>query len=243
MSDQSEQQNPFRRRPFVLSMVVVAVIALLAVIVLVSNLLGGKDEAAPTASPLPPTTAVPVDSEPSVCGLKGYETTAALTNAPDTTWTLVGTTAAPTDPKGSGPGVTDASGFRSCYAHTAEGALYAAVNFLALGTDSTMYEELTSLVAPGPGRDALKASLAAGTDSGTPTTRAQIAGFALNAYDEKSATVDLAVNYSDGQMVSLPIKLTWSEGDWKVVVAADGSMPIAASALESLGGYTPWSGA
>ena len=243
MSDQSEQQNPFRSRRFVLSIVVVAVIALLGVIVLVSNLFGGKDEAAPTASPLPSTTAVPVDSDPSACGLKGYEATASLTNAPSTTWTLVGTVAAPSDPEGSGPGVTDSSGFRSCYAHTAEGALFAAVNFVALGTDATMQDELTTLVAPGEGRDTLMALIAAGTDSGTASVRAQVAGYAISAYDAQGATVDLALNYSDGQLVSLPIKLTWSEGDWKVVFADDGTMPIAPAALEGLGGYTPWSGA
>ncbi|TFC56814.1 MULTISPECIES: hypothetical protein [Cryobacterium] len=242
MSDQSEQQNPFRSRRFVLSMVIVAVIALLAVIVLVSNLLGGKDETAPTASPLPSTTAVPVDSDPSSCGLEGYETTASLTDAPDTTWTLVGTVAAPSDPEGSGPGVTDSSGFRSCYAHTAEGALFAAANYVALGTDATMYDKMSALVAPGPGRDALIA-MTEGADSGASSDRAQVAGFAINSFDEKAATVDLALNYNDGQMVSLPIKLVWSAGDWKIVVADDGSMPIAPAALNGLGGYTPWSGA
>ncbi|TFC01493.1 hypothetical protein E3O42_10285 [Cryobacterium adonitolivorans] len=242
MSDQSEQQNPFRSRRFVLSMVVVAIIALLAVIVLVSNLIGGQDETAPTASPLPSTTAVPVDGDPSACGLEGFEAAASLSDAPDSTWALVGTVAAPTDPEGSGPGVTDSSGFRSCYAHTAEGALFAAANFVALGTDATMYDKMSALVAPGPGRDALT-SMAEGADSGASSYRAQIAGFAINAFDEKAATVDLALNYNDGQMVSLPLKLVWSEGDWKIVVADDGSMPIAPAALEGLGGYTPWSGA
>jgi hypothetical protein len=242
MSDQSEPQSPFRRRPFVLAVIVVALIALLAVIVLVSNLFGGKDETAPTASPLPSTTAAPVDSDPSACGLEGYETTASLTDAPDTTWTLVGTVAAPSDPKGAGPGVTDSSGFRSCYAHTAEGALFAAANFVALGTDATMYSKMGDLVAPGPGRDAL-VSMAEGADSSASSYRAQVAGFAINAFDEKAATVDLAMNYNDGQIVSMPLKLVWSEGDWKILVADDGSMPIAPAPLQGLGGYTPWSGA
>jgi hypothetical protein len=242
MSDQSEKQNPFRSRRFVLSMVVIAVIALLAVIVVVSNLFAGKDETAPTASPLPSTTAAPVDSDPSVCGLEGYETTASLTDAPDTTWTLVGTVAAPSDPEGSGPGVIDSSGFRSCYAHTAAGALFAAANFVALGTDATMHGKMSTLVAPGPGRDAL-ISMTEGAESGASSYRAQVAGFAINAFDEKSATVDLAMNYNDGQIVSLPLKLVWSEGDWKILVADDGSMPIAPAPLQGLGGYTPWSGA
>jgi hypothetical protein len=240
--DQLEQQKRFQRRGFVLFMVVAAVIVLVMLIVLINNLFGSNDKTAPKASPVPSATAHPLDSDPSACGLEGFETTASLTDAPATTWALVGTVAAPSNPEGAGPGVTDSSGFRSCYAHTAEGALFAAVNFTALGTDATMYDKMSTLVAPGPGRDALT-SKASGADGGASSYRAQVAGFVINAFNEKAATVDLAVKYSDGQMVSLPLKLVWLEGDWKIVVADDGSMPIAPAALDGLGGYTPWSGA
>ena len=244
MSDQSEQ-NPFRSRRFVLALVVVGVIAICAVFVLISNLVGGKNDAAPTTSPsssASATPATPVDSDPSACGLKGYEATSSLNKAPETTWALVGTSAAPTDPKGAGPGVTDSSGFRSCYAHTATGALFAAANYVALGTDATMYDKQTSLIAPGAGREAAEKSLAGGNNKPSGV-RAQIAGFTITSYDSQNATVDLVLNFSDGQLASGPVKLLWVEGDWKVVLLDDGTMPIAPAGLENLGGYTPWAGA
>lgn len=242
MSDQSEQPNPFRSRRFVLSMVVVGFIALLAIIVLVSNLAGGKKEAAPANTPATSSPATPVDSDPSTCGLKGYETTSSLSQAPKTTWTLVGTIAAPTAPNKAGPGVTDSSGFRSCYAHTAQGALFAATNFVALGSDATMREELTSLVAPGAGRAAVEKALGEG-NANSSGFRAQVAGFKIDSYNGQNTVIDLAINYSDGQLVSLPIKMLWVEGDWKVVLSDSGNMPIAPGPLQSLGSYIPWAGA
>jgi hypothetical protein len=244
MSDQSEQQSPFRSRPFILSVLVVGVIALCAVVVLISNLMGGDDESQSEATPSATSTATAApsaaaDPDPSVCGLDDYETSNTLSSAPDANWELVGTVAAPTEPDGAGPGLVESSGFRSCYAHTGEGALFAATNFVALGTDETMADKLTSLVAPGEGREAVQSGGATSSSS----FRAQVAGFTIGSYDGTNAVVDLAINYSDGQLVSLPIKLLWSDGDWKVVLSADGSLPIAPAPLESLGGYIPWAGA
>jgi hypothetical protein len=102
-----------------------------------------------------------------------------------------------------------------------------------------MADKLTSLVAPGEGREAAPSGGATSSSS----FRAQVAGFTIGSYDGTNAVIDLAINYSDGQLVSLPIKLLWSEGDWKVVLSADGSLPIAPAPLESLGGYIPWAGA
>lgn len=246
MSDQSEHPNPFRSRRFVLSMVVVGVIALCAVIILISNLTGGRNQAdpttAPTASTLATTTpAAASDPDPSACGLKGYETSGTLKSAPDTKWELVGTVAAPTASKTIGPGVTETDGFRSCFAHTPTGALYAASNVAAMGSDETLRKELAQkLTVPGPGRDAAIAS----ADSGSSNAiRYQIAGYKILSYDGETAKVDLAVNAASGQLVSFVWSLRWTDGDWKFVVTDAGASPIAPAALTSLGGYTPWSGA
>lgn len=243
MSDnQPTEQNPFTSRRFILAAVVVGVILLCAVVLVVGTVVGGQ--AKPTAGPAPSSTATPssaADADPSVCGLKGYEATSSLDDAPKSKWELVGTIAAPTDPRGAGPGKIDSDGFRSCYAHTATGALYSAANFVALGSDATTRAKLPSLVAPGPGRDAAEAQSTQSSDSAG--YRAQIAGFKIDSYDGKNATVDLALNYSTGQLVSLVLKLTWVEGDWKLVADNSGNLPIAPAPLQSLGGYTPWSGA
>jgi hypothetical protein len=246
MSDQSEQQSPFRSRPFILSVLVVGVIALCAVVVLISNLMGSDDEGQSGATPSATSTATAApsaaaDPDPSTCGLEGYETSNTISAVPDTEWELVGTVAAPTASDTIGPGVVEANGFRSCFAHTAVGALYAASNVVALGSVSGLGEELTDkLVVEGPGRTA---ALEQAGSSGAATIRYQIAGYNILAYDGKTARIDIAVTTGAGDLVSFVQSMEWSEGDWKIVLADDGAALVAPAPLTSLGGYTPWSGA
>lgn len=245
MSDnQPNESNPFTSRRFILAAVIVGVVLLCAVILVVSSVLGGQ--AKPTADPSAQPTSSPSASsvnqkDRSVCGLPGFEESGTLTQAPKSKWELVGTVAAPTDPKGAGPGNAESSGFRSCYAHTPTGALYSAANILAMGSDSSLRHEVSDkLVVPGPGRDA---ALASEGSSSETTVRYQIAGFRLLSYDGSQAKVDIAVNASTGQLVSFVESLQWSDGDWKVTLDKNGNMPIPPSPLQSLGGYIPWSGA
>ncbi len=236
----TDTPSPFRSRGFIVAAAVVGLIAVIAVIALIAGLFNGDDDATPptpTASPAE-TTAPVTGGDPSVCGLTALEDSSSLTTAPENTWELVGTMAAPTEAE-VGPGAID-DGLRSCFARTAEGALFAAVNFVATGTDATLGPRLIDLVAPGPGRDALKDQDAAG---GSSSLRAQVAGFKVAGYTADSATIDLALNYSDGSLVSVPLKLQWAEGDWKVEMTASGDLPLAPAGLQNLGGYTPWSGA
>lgn len=235
----TETRNPFRGRGFIAAAIVVGVIVLAAIVVLVASLNRGSDE--PATPPTGRTSSTPTAdaSDESVCGLDGFEKTNTLTQAPESDWELVGTVAAPTEPEGAGPAeIVD--GLRTCYAHTAEGALFLAVNFAAMGTDASLRDRLPQLVAPGPGRDAL---IAAGSESSGSTLRAQVAGYKIGSYSAKEATVDLAVNYSSGELVSLPLKLVWAEGDWKIQMTDAGKLPLSPAPIANLGGYTPWSGA
>lgn len=238
MSDNSTQpSNPFASRGFIAAAIVIGVILLAGVIVLVTTLTAPHDPVAqPTSSPSGPVAS---GDDKSVCGLDGFETASSLTAAPDTKWELVGTVATPTDPKGAGPGRDDA-GLRTCYAHTAEGALFAAVGYLAVGSDARNVPRLYELLADGPVRDELQATPSPGDAS---SDRLQVAGFKINAYSASEATVDVAwqVTSSGSQLVSFPTVLRWEHGDWKVVIDKNGP-PFAPSPLTSLGGYTPWAG-
>ena len=237
----ADSQSPFRSRGFIVAAIVVGAIVLAAIVVLVTSLLGGGDNHAdPTPAPTTSMSADPGSADPSVCGLEGFEETNSLTTAPGNEWELVGTVAAPTDAKGTGPGTID-DGFRSCYAHTAEGALFAAVNYVALASDSRNVPRLPELVEPGPGRDA---ALAAGGSGGSSSTRLQVAGFQINSYSAEEAVVDIAWNVtsSGSALVSMPVVLHWVDGDWKIVLDDNGQPPFAASPLENLGGYIPWAG-
>lgn len=234
----TDSRSPGRNRGFIVAGMVVGVIVLAAIVLAVTFLFrGGDNNADPKPTPAPSASAT-ADAEPSACGLEGFEETSSLDTAPDNKWELVGTVAAPTDPD-VGPG-TVKDGLRSCYAHTAEGALFAAANFVASGTDATLGPRLIALVAPGPGRDALQAESSTG---GASNLRAQFAGFKVAAYSADTATIDLALNYSTGELVSIPLKLEWVEGDWKIQMTSEGELPLAPAQLQNLGGYTPWSGA
>lgn len=238
MSDQ--ERSPFARRGFIAAAIVVGAVALAAVVAIVAGIIGGGDSPAPDPS-TPPSASGPSGADASVCGLPGFEAESSLTSAPSTTWELVGTMAAPTDADGSGPGAIESDGFRSCYAHTAEGALYAAANVLALGTDASLRPRTPELVAEGAGKSALEEL--GGIGGSSDGVRAQVAGFKVGAYSTASATIDLALNFSDGRLVSYPVKLTWEDGDWKIVVTDSGGSPLESALLQSLGGYIPWSGA
>ena len=236
--------SPFRKKGFIAAATVVGIILLAGIIVLVTTLFGGQNETPPSSSPTATTGSTPSpepDADPSVCGLEGFETESSLEAAPKTTWELVGTVAAPTASETTGPGLID-NGFRSCYAHTAEGALYAAVNYFALASDTRNIPRLPELVEPGPGKDA---ALEQATESPTPSsTRLQVAGFAVNSYDDREAVIDVVwqVTSQDDALVSSPTVLHWVDGDWKLVLTEEGAPPFASSEIENLGGYIPWSG-
>ncbi|PVW03023.1 hypothetical protein DEA06_14785 [Microbacterium sp. Gd 4-13] len=241
----AESAGPFRRRRFVIAAIAVGAIVLLGAVAIIASLLaGGNDEEAeptPTTSVSSSTDAS--DPDPSVCGLDGYEEGSSLDAPPTNEWELVGTVAAPLSDD-AGPGVVENNGFRNCYAHTAEGALFAAVNYTAVGTDATLAPQLPGLVATGPGRDALATQIAAA--GGAPSTnaqRAQVTGYKIASYSGDSATIDLALDYSTTGLVSLPLRLEWEGGDWKMILTDSGKPPLAPSQLENLGGYTPWGGA
>lgn len=240
MSDDNTGRNsPFTSRGFIAAAIIVGVIILAAVIVLVTSLTAPHDPVAkPTSTPSSPVAS---GGNKSVCGLTGFETKSSLTAAPKNKWELVGTVAAPTDPKSTGPGLVDKNGVRTCFAHTAEGALFAAVNYIALGSDARTQPRLIDLIEPGPGRDALKT---AGTDISQSNSRVQVAGFKVNSYSTHEAVVDLVymVISSNNQLVSFPMVMHWVDGDWKVSVTDKGQPPLAAAPLQSLGGYFAWAG-
>ncbi len=240
MSGYSDSPRP-SRKGFIFGAVIVGLLIVIGVVVLVSSVLGGGGGAAPTATP-EPTSSEPaaVDGEASVCGLDAVETTDTIESAPVAEWVIVGTMAAPQDPT-VGAGQVDDDGFRSCFARTSEGALFAAVNVWAMGTDSRLGPLITErLVVPGPGQDAALANQGSGGNSSGLS--AQVAGFKVLSYDGTNATIDIAFRLNTGSLASVPQALRWSDGDWKVLLNDDGEPSFQPSALQSLGGYIPWAG-
>lgn len=241
-------------RSFVGSALVIGALVVAGLVLSVLGLVGrGQDETttrqsvgasaghagSPPASVSGAGSATP-SAEPSVCGLPGVEWQGSLTQAPRATWSLLGTTAAPSMAK-VGPGRIESDGYRSCYSHTVTGALLAAANYVAIGSEVPLMAKLNARgVAPGPGRDALlkQPSAAGGSD-----VRIQISGFRVLRYTGDQADIDLAINTSKGAIAAGVLHLQWVEGDWKLRVADDGSSMTNLAQLPSLEGYILWSGA
>jgi hypothetical protein len=150
--------------------------------------------------------------------------------------------AAPADPK-IGPGKVDDQGIRSCFAHSPEGALYAAVNLWALGSDPSKERAIAEqLVAKGPGRDAAMAAPQSSTTSAAGV-KIQVAGFNVS-YTSQQAVVELAFRANTGAIASVRTTLVWQDGDWKGLVSDSDGKPLEEPRqISDLSRFIPWSGA
>jgi hypothetical protein len=175
-----------------------------------------------------------------VCGLDGVKLSGSLNAAPEATWAYEGTTGYPTSPT-YGPGANDPAGFRYCFQHTPEGALFAAANALAAPTDPTVAAAWAEyFYSPGANRDKLIAETR-GSSNSTTGTRLSIAGFRLLSYDGKTAQVDIGGNGSSGGAnvtFSAVYSLVWVDGDWKLNSAV--AAPFNFASIPNLAGYIAW---
>jgi hypothetical protein len=245
-TESSTERSPFTKPGFIISAALV--VALIAAVVVIFFL----PKADSTAQPAPASSAAGTSSAPSksadaagksVCGLPS-STDMALGAAPKSKWELVGKMAAPTDPKTFGPGVTDGDGFRSCFANSPTGALYAAANMIALGSSGTQDELKLSekLLVPGPGRDAAITKAKTRTSTARSGETAQVSGFLVKSYSPAEADVDLAIKLPNGALAHSVLSLRWVAGDWKVKASDDGQIFSGVAQLSDLSGFILWSG-
>ncbi|MDR6688294.1 hypothetical protein J2Y41_003880 [Arthrobacter sp. 1088] len=244
-TESTTESNPFTKPGFIIAAaLVIALIAATVVIFLVPKGQGNA-QPAPTESSSSATAKASGSAEPgkSVCGLRAG-TEKSLGSAPTSKWELVGRMATPTDPKTFGPGVTDDSGFRSCFAQSPTGALYAAMNVAALG--STGSREIVAkladkLLVPGTGRDNAMREAAA-TPVSLSAASIQVRGFLIKSYTPSESNVDLAFETNSGALAHLTLSMRWIDGDWKVMPADDGKTYSGPSQIRDLSGFILWSG-
>jgi hypothetical protein len=222
-----------------------AVVTLVILLGLILALTGGSDGDAGGGSTSPPAApATPQGSgqktDASVCGLPAGDNTVP-TKPPPGKWELVGRVAVPTAVKSVGPG-TVRNGLRSCFVHSPTGALYAAVNVIAMTASDAQREAfLRRLTAPGVGRDRALSNL--GPSSDATSTGLQVAGYSISDYRPSSVVVDLAFRVDKGNAagyVHLPLALRWLDGDWKLAVPDTGQPFNGMARLPSLAGYVTW---
>ncbi|MCY9785695.1 hypothetical protein KIK06_17555 [Nocardiopsis sp. EMB25] len=244
--DERKSDHPFASKTFIASAGVVGLIAVLGIGVTGIILWPDSEEeaapsatASPTSDPVPETQTAPAEGA-SMCGLPGSDETEIQEAPTDVEWEFVGSTQAPSHPD-AGPGLIADNGFRQCYAHSPAGALVAAANVLAMGTDPDLVQDLNEeLVAEGPGREAALESLEENGPFDDTGLRMSIAGFQVVGYGPVSARVDLAVEASNGVFASVTTDLKWEEGDWKVELRPDGQPIIPVAQIQDASGHIPW---
>lgn len=244
--DDDTQQNPFTRPGFIVGAVVVAALIVAAIFLTVTNLNRNNEAAPPVTDPTSsgsssatptPTASAPAGAE-SVCGLAGEKLSGTVTTAPTATWEYQDVYSYPAS-ETFGPGATAPQGYRYCYQHSPEGAVFAAAN-MTIGLFGDV-EDRTALLSysltNGTYRDQLLSEV--GTENSD--VRASIAGFRLLAYDGQTARVDIAFrSTAQGQAVngSAVLDLTWWQGDWKI--DADNALPFRLAQLPDTSGYITW---
>lgn len=234
----NEDQSLLTKPKFIVSAVVVAIIAALGIVLMLIPKGTGSPAPTPNANGTGTAGGQPsATTAASVCGLPDGNQSKPASAPSGTKWELVGKIAAPTSPTQFGPGQTDANGLRSCFAHSPTGALYAAANIAVLSSAGKTRLVFEDLAVPSPERDAL---LAQPDPAPTSGTTAQIAGYQIRSYSSDRAVIVIAAKGDNGALVSVPVPLEWYDGDWKVLVPATGS--TGGAQLSDLSGFIPWSG-
>jgi hypothetical protein len=249
-TESTTESNPFTKPGFIIAAALV--VALIAATIVIFLLPKGQVNA--QADPAPAETSgsatvspnASAEADKSVCGLPASSET-ALGTAPETRWELVGKMATPTEPETYGPGNTDVDGFRSCFSQSPTGALYAAVNVIALASSGDRALNLKvaeKLLVPGPGRDVAIADAKSKPATAAPSaTTVQFRGFIIKSYSSSTANVDLAFQTDKGLLGHVVVPLQWKDGDWKIAIADSGDLINEITQIRDLSGFIPWAGA
>lgn len=207
-------ENWSMRSPaFIACASVVGIMLILLVFVLV---LGGRDgETAPGPAAAPACEA-PAAAETDIYG------------TPEHSWTYTGSVLVPAS-ESAGPSV-EGPDTNSCYARSPEGAVFAAMNLVAMDMDGQSRDLYENRTVDGPARDAALEQVQANV-APTPVT---FRGFALVDYSTEAATVELVLE-EDGFLGAVTVEVAWEDGDWKLDPPTSLQPPV--KALTSMTGY------
>ena len=158
------------------------------------------------------------------------------------TWQLFGGVALPFS-SAAGPMIVEGAGVARCFARSPLGALIAtdqlSVRYLLSPDWRTVVR--TQVVA-GPGRDAYTTWRAGQQVNPFETGYAQSAGFRFITYTPQLAVIEKVMRAGDGSLGAFVLTVQWQDGDWRLVLQADGIANPPGHDVDSLDGYVPWSG-
>jgi hypothetical protein len=141
----------------------------------------------------------------------------------DVKWQKVGQALVPTSAS-TGPLKVNGSTW-SCYAHSPMGTVMAAHGTLVHLSGKDWRGVVENRIVPGPGRQAFTAARSAVESSDVAGRKpGSYVGFTVPEYTQDAATVELLIRQPTGGLVATSVSTRWTDGDWKIVPRADGSL-------------------
>lgn len=228
--------NTCRRPPWRQSKWIIPAALLLVVItvtVIVTTISGGPGRTATTA-------ASPAGSCPAASTTSAGD---AIPKAPpdDLRWKSLGAMLVPTSST-AGP-ERYAGAVWECYAHSPLGAVMAAYDIFAGLASPDWHTVADHEVVPGQGQQAfITASQSQTYQAPAPGAIAQAVGFEVVGYTPQQATIEALASAGDGYQADLRT-VTWTDGDWKMVLTPDGDTGPDTQLVTSAGGFVLWGSA
>ena len=190
-----------------------------------------------------------VDTWGSVCGLAGVELKPTVqVNLPamrtkvfvDSTYYYYNNL--------TGPGKRADGDVPTCYAHSSEGAILAAANIELMSWAGKKSVELVKTLTYENDAQQLMLKRAqrilerAQKHGEYGAILSKIVGYSIEVIDENNVVVNLAFTRSDepGELYKNTFKMTWSKGDWKLVIPADGEFEIEEISSITDAGMVSW---
>ncbi len=182
-------------------------------------------------------------ADESICGLNGAVLEKArLPEAPEAdNWEYESGVAYPVSKK-YGPGAAAPEGYRYCFRHTPEGALFAASYIITAMVDQSDEWAEYIIAKDTPNRSELLKDDGDDDDDDDNSYRVGVGGFRLQSYDGKHATVDLGIWVKARGRTgygSVICHLVWEDGDWKFR-PENTEDPLESVQLPDLDDYIPW---
>lgn len=225
--------SAFTRPSFVASaaMIVLLVIALVVVSVRMlwrdDSTTGTPTASVPASAPAPASVGASAgpadDSAGSVCGMPAGSQ--ALPAGPLGAQRIdISPGLSVPDVEGVGPGASDPdTGITSCFAHSPRGAVVAAANFIKwLSSKRSWPETVVALTEDGDDQQRMVESITASWD-GSTVSAVRVHGYraVVRSADEVVVTLVVSIESDPSALVTWPLVMVWSEGDWKVRLPAD----------------------
>ena len=227
----SSERSPWSRPGVLISGAFLLCLVLLGVVVAA---IGGSN-AQPPASTLPSARRAAQAPRGGVgasgCSLPAGSQAIPGAGPPPARWQTVGSMQVPQSPAVYGP-QRSAGPWQTCFAHDPSGALLAAMNFYAEGTEASPAAVMAHLAVGAPGDLGSSEQL----DSSGPI---QFAGYRYVSYTPSVAQMTVVFAGAQGKLLAVVTTMVWRDGDWKYRFPAAGTPAM--QVLPDLTGYVPWS--